>query len=662
MLSPTVSPKTYRLAWGGVTGLSLLVYVITLAPSVLFADGGEFQFVPWLPGIAHPTGYPLYTLLGWLFSHLLPLGEVAWRLNLFSAVTGALAVGAVFAAAFTLNARLWPQAAGAARLAGAGVAALTFAFSRTFWSQAVIAEVYSLHALLVALITGQILRLPPPKSPAAIPRLRLPALLLGLSLTHHSTSVLLFPAVGLYLWLGKYRPSLKQAAQLLLIGALPGLLYLYLPLIAPHVPYARLLLNANRALTLYNNTPAGFWAHITGSVFVAGVQPAALGWERAALSLTFLRGQVGWVGAILAGAGLFHLRKNRPALALTVAGFAGFFIFNLIYFIGDIYVLFIPCWLILSLWIGVGWQGLAGRAAEDFIRRKQARLPDSPIFSAATRRLERRLGRLLTVGLVSVGLLLPLTLLTTRFTEVDQRGNTIARQMWQEIMAQPLPADAILLSNDRNEMMPMWYYQYVAGQQPGRLGLFPLITPDPDMQNVGRALDAALDSGRPVYLIKPMPGLALKADLTPLPPLPHAQLVRARPITQTATQPTNLTFNDELRLTGLNWRQTKNALSVTLFWQPKTTPRQNYTSYIHLLDETGAAVSQSDHQPGGVFYPSSLWSAGETLRDTHTLALPPNLAAGRYTLRTGLYVQLAGGEIKAVGDGQAVGTITLAGE
>lgn len=53
---------------GGVgLGLSIAalgLYIFTLAPGVLEADGGEFQFVPWLPGIAHPTGYPLYVLAG----------------------------------------------------------------------------------------------------------------------------------------------------------------------------------------------------------------------------------------------------------------------------------------------------------------------------------------------------------------------------------------------------------------------------------------------------------------------------------------------------------------------------------------------------------------------------------------------------------------------
>ena len=61
------------------------LYLATLATTVLFADGGEFQFAPYILGIVHPTGYPLFLLLGWAWSHLLPIGEVAYRMNLFSA-------------------------------------------------------------------------------------------------------------------------------------------------------------------------------------------------------------------------------------------------------------------------------------------------------------------------------------------------------------------------------------------------------------------------------------------------------------------------------------------------------------------------------------------------------------------------------------------------
>ena len=92
------TPRLGRsLMAGGVFGAALWLYLTTLAPSVvtLFDDSLEFQLVTYQLGIAHPTGYPLYTLLGKLFTFL-PMGNVAYRVNLMSAVFGALTVALVY--------------------------------------------------------------------------------------------------------------------------------------------------------------------------------------------------------------------------------------------------------------------------------------------------------------------------------------------------------------------------------------------------------------------------------------------------------------------------------------------------------------------------------------------------------------------------------------
>ena len=76
------------LAW-------LVVYLATVSPTVNFIDSGELITAVHEPGVVHPPGYPLYTLLGYVVSHALWWGEVAWRVNALSAFFGALAVGAM---------------------------------------------------------------------------------------------------------------------------------------------------------------------------------------------------------------------------------------------------------------------------------------------------------------------------------------------------------------------------------------------------------------------------------------------------------------------------------------------------------------------------------------------------------------------------------------
>ncbi|MGB3904428.1 MAG: DUF2723 domain-containing protein, partial [Anaerolineae bacterium] len=125
-----------------VGGASFAVYVKTLAPTLLMADAAEFQFACYLLGVAHPTGYPLYLILGWLWSHLVPLGDVAFRINLLSAVFAALAMGLLYPLILDVLRRTVRSVDRHLLRATAVIATLTLAFSRTFWSQAVKAEVY----------------------------------------------------------------------------------------------------------------------------------------------------------------------------------------------------------------------------------------------------------------------------------------------------------------------------------------------------------------------------------------------------------------------------------------------------------------------------------------------------------------------------------------
>src|SRR4030095_4765826 len=82
------------IAAGLFLGLFVL-YIRTLAPSLLYGDSAEFQTIAYTLGIGHPTGYPVYILLAKLFTFI-PVGEIAYRVNLFSAFCAALTVGLIF--------------------------------------------------------------------------------------------------------------------------------------------------------------------------------------------------------------------------------------------------------------------------------------------------------------------------------------------------------------------------------------------------------------------------------------------------------------------------------------------------------------------------------------------------------------------------------------
>ncbi len=119
---------------------ALGLYWRTMARGLLAGDSGEFQFAAWRLGLAHPTGYPLYLLLGSAWQHGLALIGVnpATALTAFSAVLGALAVALLY-----MIMRDWLQGDVPVQRAAALFTATLFAVNPTFWSQNLIAEVYA---------------------------------------------------------------------------------------------------------------------------------------------------------------------------------------------------------------------------------------------------------------------------------------------------------------------------------------------------------------------------------------------------------------------------------------------------------------------------------------------------------------------------------------
>jgi hypothetical protein len=643
------------------------LYVSTLAPTVLAGDGGEFQFVPYLLGVAHPTGYPLYSLLGWVWTHLVLVGDVAFQMNLFSAFWSALAVGLLYPTARLLLRQAFPDLPPAALRLVAALSSATLAVTPTLWSQSIIAEVYSLQLFFVVLLFFLLLRwserrpetLSPGDDTAGTRFLLLAAVCFGLGLAHHSTTLLLGPAFLAFVWLTDRRAyrDWRLLLKLLILAALPLVLYLYLPWRAPHTPYLRLPLDESRELVLYDNTVAGLVGFVMGGPFGGYLDLSVDLGARLGMAWGFLRDELGWVALVMAFGGLTRLILTRRWALLSLTGlmFTVTVAFNLVYTIGDIYVLFIPAYLILVLWMATGIATL------------------TRILAKAWLLLEHRIGRVksqersLTTGwsafarmvLVVPFFALPVWMAVTRYADVDQSCNNRARTRWEAILAEPLPPDAVLVSNDRNNIMPMWYFQYVGDEEPVRpdlLGLFPLITPD--LPTLGHVLDLALSTGRPVYLIKEMLGIEVKVATEA-----EGRLWRVLGPAVDGEQayPLSIRLDNAVVLTGYDRAphspRPGDTLQVSLYWEAQQPLEADYHSFAHLLDAGGQAVAQSDQRPGGVYYPTSLWRPGERLRDGHLLTVPTGTPDGVYDLLAGMYALGDGGQLEPLGEPAVIGSV-----
>jgi tetratricopeptide (TPR) repeat protein len=336
-----------------VFGASLAVYVKTMCPTVGFIDCGELTAVCSTLGIAHPTGYPLYTLLGRLFT-LVPWGTVAQRVTSLSVVASALAVVAVFGAIFALTGDLATRGRGGegarwlwARLLASGGAALSFAFSLTFRSQAVVAEVYNLTALFYGVVLLVLFACQGRESPRPI---ILVAFLLGLGFGNHMSMIYLVPASAALILLTDHTWVTRPGRALLLAAFfLSGLsLYLYLPLRGGQNP----VLNWGNPVTLER-----FLWHVSGKQYQV--------WMFSGSAETFYRNLssfwrlyrdqftpfLWWIPPL----GIFWIlvRSWRAGLALLVV-----VIFNLAlalnYDIPDIEPYFLPTFVAAALGLGGG--------------------------------------------------------------------------------------------------------------------------------------------------------------------------------------------------------------------------------------------------------------------------------------------------------------------
>lgn len=203
--------------------LTFFIYLLTLSRSVYPGDSGEFIALAKTLGIAHPPGYPLYTMLSHLFAYL-PLENIAFKVNFFSAVASSLTIGVVYLTVLRLSkSRLISIAS-----------SLTLAFSYLFWLYSLVAEVFSLHGFFLSLIlffTVSFYQEPERKK-----HLYLLFLSLGLASTNHHTIIFVFPSILLLLIFKRKSLSLKLlffGLSFFLLGLTP---YVYLPIRASQNP------------------------------------------------------------------------------------------------------------------------------------------------------------------------------------------------------------------------------------------------------------------------------------------------------------------------------------------------------------------------------------------------------------------------------------------
>jgi len=248
---PTILEKVIfpsnKNKWFYITlGLSFLVnfilYLMTLAPSVTFEDSGELITAAYGMGVPHEPGYPLFTILGKIFS-MLPIGSIAFRLNVMSAFLTSCATLFISYATVLLieelfiKSKFWKateeKTLNIIKYSIALTTAILFGISMENWQQSVITEVYGLNNFFVGLFI--LLALLWKRQETQAGRMRyflLISLILGLTITNHTTSIMLIPIFGVMVLLVDWKvlkdiKLLVKSIGFFILGLTP---FLYLPL------------------------------------------------------------------------------------------------------------------------------------------------------------------------------------------------------------------------------------------------------------------------------------------------------------------------------------------------------------------------------------------------------------------------------------------------
>jgi hypothetical protein len=199
-----VSYRPPYVAALGLTGLVLLGYVLTLAPTVTFWDAGEFIAAARTLGIPHPPGTPLFVMIAHVWAMLFPVGEYAVRTNLLSALLSALGAGCFFLVAHesvrALTADLDGDRARVFRLGGGAAAALLGAFTFTNWQNSNETEVYAVATFTIAAMSWLVHVWRRDRDTVRAPRLLLLIVYLaGISIGNHLLALLAGPAIILFM-------------------------------------------------------------------------------------------------------------------------------------------------------------------------------------------------------------------------------------------------------------------------------------------------------------------------------------------------------------------------------------------------------------------------------------------------------------------------------
>ncbi|HET6446249.1 MAG TPA: DUF2723 domain-containing protein [candidate division Zixibacteria bacterium] len=565
-----------------------LLYLITLSPGLLPADSGEFQLVAATLGVAHPPGFPLYTMLANLMTRL-PLGLTpATMTNIFSVITGTLTLLLVYGTVFRLT----------RSTIGGLVAAGALGTATTFWAQSTTTNIRSLTAFFAALAIYLLVRYREERQkdekqtePAPIEQdddrgiMSSPfwkyavaiVLVMVLGITHHTSLIFLGMVFIIFLfWTDRKWISDRRLWPWLILAVVVGLIpLLYLPLRS-----AAGAQGAPEDLT----TIKGFFNHILALGFRGDffyfTEPAIL-WERLKVMANIMTFQFDGLILITMLLGfLLLLRRDRKLAFLFGGSIATMVLVTAMYRAPQSVEYLMPAYIPLAI--------LAGYAV-GMVHKNIGADGEGGASPTRTKVLLSILLGFVILAVISQGVdRLP------SFTYLHENNRT--RDDMERLLAEA-PDDSMILA-DWHWVTPLWYLQEVEGLSTDIEIDFVYPTGEEYGQTWARRIQEELNAGHPV--------LATHFDqdaytsLPPSDPIDDAFLFGSEPRRQIPDGflPLDISFNESIQVEGYSVE--RHAVEVgqesilILAWRPLDSYKDGLSLFTHLVGEDGKIYAQQD--------------------------------------------------------------------
>ena len=601
------------------------LYWRTMPPAVLDGDPGRWQYVCHTLGVSYPTGAPLLTLLGKAWTLLVPIGSMAYRINLMSVVFGAVFVGLTY---------LFLRKLVADRSA-AVLGAMLFATLPTTWWWSVTIKTYALNLVFVNTAFLLLFRWSETRGEST---LRWFAVAYGLSLTNHSTMLLLAPAFAAFILLtdGSILRSPRRLGILVVLMGLSFLItYTYIPIrgamlwmsqsVESGLPWP---VSVSRGLVSSEYYPSvrGFLNFLLATDYT---QSLVSSWADVPRQLLTVYGDLvsrefGWAYVALGAIGCFWLlvrdfKKGVPVLLAYLA----FPPMVVQYGQGTQAAFLLPSNLMLVAGIASAIAGVF-RILRTVARKSQAGTSWRWAESAARLLVIAVFAFLIVVGAAA------------RYPKMDRSQDYAVQNYWKRILRHPLEQNAGVLAHS-GVLVPMWYFQLIEGERPDLFGLFP-----PDDQIVRRWLEA----GHALYLAGPLEGWLPQAEehyrLTPwgilvkiaLPDSPD-ELDMVAP-----QRRTEVDFSGRLELIGYDlpgMAPSGEALPLRLYWRTTNRCAVDYLVSLRLVDASGRNVSVIEDRLVSAWYPARDIPVGRLVLGVYDLSAPIGLLPGDYEVRLAVH-------------------------